>query len=241
MHDVTLGGGQTGPRASDPLFVFDFDGTVCLGDSPALAYAREVEEISGAGGIVDALSAFLADPRAEPRYASCDDPYDVVGIAAWSQGVSDADRSAAYLRSRATPAQLEVHTPAGLHDFLDELRSSVVLVTNAPAQGLDELLEKLGLGGRFSEIVSSADKPAGMTRYVAPHLAAGRPVISIGDKWANDLAPVAALGGSTALVDSYGLELPRPADYTARTLPELYAALLAWESRDHTAIRTTIA
>lgn len=234
-------GDPNGDPASAPLIVFDFDGTVCLGDAPAFAYARAIQDVSGAAGIVDALRIFLEDPRADARYAACDDPYDVVSIAARAQGVGEAHRSTAYLQSRAAAATLEVHAPEGLHDFLDGLRSTLVLVTNAPAPGLEALLGKLGLVGRFSQIVTSADKPAGMARYVAPHLAAQRPVMSIGDKWENDLAPVAALGGSTALIDSYGIATPRPADHAARTLPELYPALQAWDSRHQAPARTTTA
>lgn len=231
--------------ARDALLVFDFDGTLCLGDAPAIAYAHEVEELAGVDGVVDALTRFLGDVDDErgvdESFANCDDPYDVVTIASAQQGVSDAQRSAAYLRSRAAAAGLEVHAPEGLHDFLDELHSTLVLVTNAPEDGLDGLLETLGLTGRFAEIVTSAGKPLGMAEYLAPHHERGRPILSVGDKWVNDLAPAAELGATTALIDSYGLGLPWPADHTARTLPELYPALLAWDARHQIPARTTLA
>ncbi len=213
------------------MFVFDFDGTVCLGDAPALAYARAVDDVCGTRSVQAALEAFIADPRADERFATCDDPYDVVNIAASAHGITEEQRSAAYMSSRAIAGSLPVHAPDGLHEFLASLRSTLVLVTNAPEAGLDGLLAALGLSGTFAQVVTSAGKPHGMRAFIEPHRTAGRPVMSIGDKWHNDLAPVAELGGSTALIDTYDLSLGHPADLTANALPELYPALREWEAR----------
>lgn len=226
---------QAAPATS--LIVFDFDGTVCLGDDPALAYAHAIDRIPGISGAAEALRSFIENPRGDTRFALCDDPYDVVNIATADAGITPEQRNAAYLESRADVAGMPVHTPEGLRELLDELDSELVLLTNAPSIGFEGLLDALGLTGAFHRVITDGGKPRGMHDFVAPLRAAGRPVLSIGDKWVNDLEPVAALGGQTALIDSYELGLGHPADHTAPTLVALYPHIREWDAR-HSARRT---
>lgn len=225
------------PSPEAPVILFDFDGTVCLGDEPALAYAGLVESLSGCGGIVAAVEGFLADPDGAPDFLECDDPYDVVGVAARRAGVPAEVRERAYLGSRENAARYAVTVPAGLLDFLAECSAELILVTNAPKIGLDALLETLGVERAFHAIVTSANKPGGIHRVAAPLIEARRPLLSIGDKWHNDLAPIALLGGKTALVDTFDRRFGNP-DHRARTFPELLPALREWES-DSSALSLT--
>lgn len=193
--------------------VFDFDGTVCLGSAPVWAYAdavfahmtaREAETARGD------LGRFLADPTAFP---DCEDAYDVVQRAAVQARVPAELTGEAYLASRRALAQgtLDVRPPEGLGAFLDRLADAgcaCVLVTNSPIIGLKETLTRFGVLNLFETILPGSGKPDGWTEVIRRLIgsdgesADGRAhrLLSIGDHWINDIAPVARLGYATAYI-----------------------------------------
>lgn len=218
-----------------PAIVFDFDGTVCIGDAPVWAYAEAVIATALDGGqpadagIRAQLGAFLDGVPGSPAYI---DGY--AAVAAISADVATAEQlQEAYLATRRALADgaLSVAAPAGLADFLDGIagRAERVLVTNAPAEGIAETLAALGLGERFDRIVTDAGKPAGWSA-VLPLLTTERPasqLLSVGDIWSNDLSEPLAAGAATALVDRFG-HRAGPAHLVAAALEELYPAFEEW-------------
>ena len=225
------------------VLVLDFDGTVCLGDAPVYEYAaavvRRLPERDRAAGderLRAALADFFAGAR-QPDLATAPDGYAAVAALASELAVSDADRNAAYLESRTAvhAGEVPIFAPPGLRALLTEARehARVVLVTNAPEHGVASLLDILGLQGLFDGVHGDAGKPAGMTSIVDALLAdAGlsstpERLLSVGDIWANDLAPAAARGCVTALVDRHGTGDGTPT-HRAATLVELYPAITAW-------------
>jgi len=217
-------------RPATATLLFDFDGTVALGDGPLRAYAREVAARADASVAEDLLAAIeLAwdAPQAELL-----DGYDLVRSLALARGVPAESLSAGYLASRralGTPLA-PIVAPEGLSDFLDGIagRARRVLATNAPATRIPEALDALGLAGRFDLVRTSVGKPEGLAPLIAELLADG-PVLSIGDVWHNDLEPAARLGAATALVAPAGY-VPADAapDYRAERLPDLYDPFHAW-------------
>lgn len=211
--------------------VFDFDGTVAVGNGPVLAYAREVAR-HGGDGLLERIERTLAafDSGTAPRFR---DGYDVVGTLAADAGIRPAAAQAAYLASRralATGAGVE---PApGLRDLLAALPATVrvVLATNAPANGVEALLERWGVRARFDELRFECGKPAGLTPVIQDALGEG-PVLSIGDIVENDLAPAAALGADTALVGATAATSSAAVTLRAATLAELAPQILAWARR----------
>ncbi|GAA2009709.1 HAD family hydrolase [Microbacterium ulmi] len=207
-----------------PTIIFDFDGTVALGDGPLLAYARAVAESAlPDAGFVDAVALSLRGPRADVV-----DGYDLIRREALARGVGDDDLAAAYALSRAQlggPAAL-VEAPRGLAAFLRDVDADRVLVTNAPATRLDEALAAMGLTGLFDRVVSDAAKPHGLERLL-DELDPAAPVLSIGDVWRNDLAPAHARGHATAFVGGYADADAMPT-FRAPTLEELLPALAEW-------------
>lgn len=214
------------------ILLFDFDGTIALGDGPVLAYARHVATALGAS------ERFVDDVRVALAAAGPDavDGYDVVRRAADSFGADGAVLSAAYLASRAqlATAAAPVTVPSGLVEFLRTAGpvAERVLVTNAPAVRLPEALEHLGLAGLFDRIVTDARKPAGMEE-VLDALPPDARILSIGDMWRNDLAPAHARGHATALIGGFADPAATPtfraADF-ATLAPQLEAWLRATDS-----------
>lgn len=218
---------------SHPVLLLDFDGTVCTGDEPVLAYAEET--LIG-----------VPDDRAEPvRHTLHDFLAGHLG-ARWEDGyaavqdltcsfVDDDARQQAYHRSRErlSSGELTISTPTGLVDFLADLAPDAqrVLVTNAPLRGVEQALDHLGLTPVLDRIVTGADKPDGWP-VVLPQILGDRPAtsaVSVGDVYRNDIAPLIPTGARTAFIDRFGSRgLPTAPTWTAATFTDLYPTLTRW-------------
>lgn len=219
--------------------IFDFDGTIAVGDGPIRAFARAIAKaFIASGASMSRADVFLADIFADLDIAGRDgfspedrDGYGLVGRHAAAVGIVGDALDAAYHHSRSVLATDEapIVAPDGLRAFLDSLPDGVqaVLVTNAPATNIDRALDVLGLTGCFAEVHHSAGKPDGLAEIARPWIEAGR-VLSVGDIWRNDLGPIAELGGHTALIG-------RPPagtspSFVAPTLEELLPSMVAWSA-----------
>ncbi|MBH0109987.1 HAD family hydrolase [Salinibacterium sp. NG22] len=215
--------------------VFDFDGTIALGDGPIIAYARAIASSLTPAAADEFLSAVSTALLREPGHplAEASDGYELVRLASESLPVAPDTHNAAYLASRellATDAA-PVTAPEGLADFLRTARehATIVLATNAPDIRIAETLDSLGLADYFDHIYTSVGKPAGLDAVLDEWMPAG-PLLSIGDIWANDLEPAYRRGATTAFLS----DTPHPhADFTAATLGELYEALNSWLHGTH--------
>lgn len=210
--------------------IFDFDGTVAVGDGPVRAYARFAAEAAG-GDYLERVEAELA--RYNAGASAYRDGYDVVGSLAREAGVDEATLSAAYAHSRTqlgtTGAPVE---PApGLAELTARLDPSIrlVLATNAPGDGIDRALDAWGLADAFAERHFAVGKPAGLEPIIRAALEAG-PVLSIGDIYEFDLAPAAALGADTALVGATAASSPAQPTLRGQTLAVLVPDILAWSA-----------
>nr|WP_296777473.1 haloacid dehalogenase-like hydrolase [Rhodococcus sp. (in: high G+C Gram-positive bacteria)] len=215
------------------ILLLDFDGTVCLGEAPVLAYADAVAaRMLGADGddLRRRLGAFLAGGTGEDFV----DGY--AAVAAYSAGrVSAEDQAAAYLASRRLLAAGDLHVwaPPGFADFLAGLSAGVrtVLVTNAPRIGITETLAALGLGSSIDEVITDAAKPGGMESILDELLAdvPARSLMSIGDIWRNDLEIPHRRGCVTALIDHNRTGDDRPT-LLAEHFEDLYPIVREWSS-----------
>ncbi|UQN30943.1 HAD family hydrolase [Brachybacterium kimchii] len=190
--------------AGGPVVVFDFDGTVCLGDGPVLAYAEAAcarMQADDARSVRSRFEDWMAG-RSSDHHA---DAY--VALAALARPILGAELSEAYLdsRRRLVHDDLGVRPPEGLLDLLDELSEAGVrraLLTNSPAVGMDETLVHLGVRGRFDQIVVGAKKPSRMPEHLRAVLGdePAHHLVSIGDNWRNDVAPAVDLGAVGMLI-----------------------------------------
>lgn len=218
-----------------PILIFDFDGTVALGDGPVRAYARAVAELAELGpSFVDEVAARLAATDDDDAGSSevvddaAIDAYDLVRVLATAAGASPEALGRGYTASRAQLASeaAPIIVPDGLASFLADVDAERILVTNAPGIRIPEALSALGLDAAFDRVVVDAGKPDGLAALLDT-LDADAEVLAVGDIWRNDLAPAHERGHATALVGGY----PDPAatpDFRAATLPELLPALADW-------------
>lgn len=224
-----------------PTILFDFDGTLAVGDGPVLAFARQVAEHAGSG-YLERVMATLRDHDAGAA-TQFRDGYDVVGTLARQDGVAPAALQQAYLAGRrllGTP-EAPVDAAPGLAQLLAALprATRVVLATNAPGVGVERLLTTWGVRERFTDLHYEVGKPAGLTPIVQAALAMG-PVLAVGDIVENDLFPAAALGAATALVGPAAATPPADVTMHARTLDALAADITAWARRVTTTATTAL-
>jgi FMN phosphatase YigB (HAD superfamily) len=235
---------------SELLLVVDFDGTIYRGDAPVRHYA---ELIAGtmpgpeAGTYLTALERYIASGPAASK-----DSEDTVEAAvlresvdAWGAAFNLARRcydvspevtEAAFARCRLwmTKPECEIETVTPLVDTLTSLRSCarIYLITNSGALGLYPLLTRIGVVDCFDEIISGAEKPDGLRRFLQRTLGPDlreRPwrVFSIGDHYRNDIEPAAEIGAGCAYIDRYGRK-DGPATASATVAEDLLPALRAW-------------
>lgn len=216
--------------------LFDFDGTISLGPGPVLAYAR----LAAAALPVDDATTFMetvstglrGHPHGRVPGSGAIDGYDFVRVVAGASGIDTATLGRAYLDSReqlATPLA-PVFSPDGLPEFLSaaRTRATLIVATNAPATRLNEAIDELGLGGLFDTVYPAVGKPAGLGAILDDWMSRGE-VLSIGDIWANDLAPAHDRGAFTALIGPHSPEADTATpDLRAEHLHELYPLISNW-------------
>ncbi len=209
--------------------VFDFDGTIALGDGPVLAYARHAASLAADPELFEeVLSALagLANHRSPYR-----DAYDAVAQVALARGLDEGRLQEAYDASRLElgSASAPLEAPPGLASFLAQLSglARLALATNAPVTGLDGALTSLGAADYLTHRHCSLGKPAGLVPVLSGYLAEG-PVLSVGDIWDYDLAPAAELGASTALVGVTASSTTQHPTMRGATLADLYGEITSW-------------
>ena len=222
--------------------IFDFDGTLYVGDLPVLAYARHAAQLlpdDAATDLIDGIRYFLEGravnaPTVDLNEA--DDAHHAVELLAAAAGLTEDQLSGAYRRARADLAgsAFALDAPDGLVELLDELQDAhVMVVTNADLTGVAEVLTAIGLAGHIDEIVTDAGKPASMPAIIDRTLeligAAVEPhrLLVVGDRWTADLADAHRVGALTALVDRFRRGAGEPS-IRAGSLGEMVPQIRAW-------------
>ncbi len=214
-HPVTHNIGHVPVRLA---LLFDFDGTLYVGDLPTLAYARHCADQlppAAATDLIDGIRFFLegksiADRRVD--LGAAEDGRQAVEILAAAAGLTPDQVAAAYRRSRTDLAAsaFVLDPPEGLAELLTELVGvHIMIVTNAHRVGVAEVLAAIGLIAYIDEVVTDAGKPDSMPGIVRSTLAridsAAEPrrLMVVGDRWSADLADASRIGATTALIDRF--------------------------------------
>lgn len=212
-----------------PTIVFDFDGTLALGDGPITAFAtaiadstRDTTFVERAAAALDAFASGQSDAR---------DGYDAVTRLATSDGIPAATIGDAYDISRTLlgTADAMIAPPTDIADFLTRIgrHARLVLATNAPGAGVTEVLTAWGIVQSFDDFHFSVGKPAGLIPVLRAALAQG-PVLAVGDIVALDLAPARDLGADTALVGATATWSTASVTMRGASLADLYEPIIAW-------------
>ncbi len=223
------------------VLLFDFDGTISLGDGPVARYAECVAQSLSSG----ARSSFLH--AVEEQKIGCvnssamrpRDDYDAIRLAAALFSIPAEALSQAYLQSRLdlAGALAPIEAVPGLANFLRGVRSEafLVLATNAPATRISDALDTLDLHDAFDDVITSVGKPVGLGRVLerlrTASLDRSLRLLSIGDVWVNDLQPAFLQGFQTALIGSTAPPGATPT-YQAERLDELFPVITAWLSHE---------
>lgn len=225
-----------------PILVLDFDGTVCISDDPARIYAEEMAAFAPeyTDDILRGLSDFL---EGNLRLPGVEDAFEAVFELTKRAKLKASQLTRAYVasRERLEAGEGQMAAPKGLVDVLQQVRSNgvhVVLLTNAPEVGALSWLEREGLMDCIDVVETDAGKPRNMQRHLRRLLrehgdsSCPEQLLSIGDVWANDIAPALELGAHGFYIDRFSLNTG-PSCAIAQTFPELYPDLLAWAEQAH--------
>lgn len=232
-------------RGPHKLLVLDLDGTLLIGDEPALDHALELARMldaraPGSGTrLLGRVESFLSGATAS-RPSTAPDGYLAARSFALDAGLGEDEIATAFLAHRARMAAggIPFHAPAGAASLIAAVRSTVevALVTNAPNDGLPAILGTLHLADAFDHVVGDAGKPTGLPRVVARLLARSSGasdfglVFSVGDIWENDLAPLASLGATTGYIDRHRSGRGTPT-HRSTSFDQLAPAILEWAAR----------
>lgn len=212
-----------------PTIVFDFDGTLALGDGPILAFARAIAERTGNPDFLSRAEAALAE--FENGHGDSRDGYDAITRLATADGASAELIGSAYDASRALLGSeaAAVAAPDDLAAFLRRIGTDarLALATNAPGDGVVAVLETWGVADAFDAMHFTVGKPDGLVPVIRDALAGG-PVLAVGDIAEFDLAPATRLGADTALVGSTAGRSDATTTMRGRTLVDLYDEIVAW-------------
>lgn len=181
-----------------PVVVLDFDGTVGLGDGPIIAYAEGAFRRMGGIEAERARAGFhgwLAGRGTESH------PDGYTAVRGYALPYLDAERMGEAFtesRQRLITEDLGIRTPDGVLELLDDLEGTAdrVLLTNSPAPGMRETLERLALLERFDQIIVSARKRSRMHEHLQTLLGEQPPhrLVSVGDHRRNDVEAAIEIG-----------------------------------------------
>jgi FMN phosphatase YigB (HAD superfamily) len=221
----------------DGVLVVDLDGTLYHGDAPVRAYADHAIAALPAEQAAEILAELDRYLTGSGSTLTAIDGWEAVAGLAGGYGVGRTVLDAAFLSSRARLAdgRAVVTVPDGFAALLTDLRDThrLILATNSPADGLSDLLARIGMAGAFHEVVSGTGKPDGLRallrRVLEAEGLAAQPwrVFSVGDHWRNDIEPALALGAITGYVDRFGRG-DGPAHVRAATVTAMLPDIRDW-------------
>lgn len=221
------------------LLLLDLDGTLYQSDAVYRLFARCVGEHLKAEDVerytVEVETYLRGGGAGELEPAS--DWSAMVGLARPYLPEADQESCFAGAYARAREFLLSpgctVRVSSRLRAFLEaaRLHAQVVLVSNGPAAEARALLARLGIAQAFDAVHAEAGKPTGLLAAAeqfsgGPRELLARKVASVGDNWANDIAPALELGWAAGYVGPRAT--PRPATWQGRSLEDLIPGVMGW-------------
>jgi len=119
----------------------------------------------------------------------------------------------------------------GLKSCLEILKENItlVLITNSPEVDSEEILNKLGLNGLFTEKIFRALKPSetfNHFKYLSDKYSISfSEILSIGDNYINEILPVQSLSCQTIYIDPHNTSYEPKANITVSKISEIIPIL----------------
>lgn len=216
------------------IVVFDFDGTVILGDQP---YYRCAEIISKQLNSSDA-DAFLLKVKAALTHSipfPGEDGWNLLSNLSREYISSDAFRIAFHeTRKEMLENDGMTYMPDSVKLLLKRIKPYAVLAlaSNSPPPYVEPVVRKYSLDSYFSYVRPSAQKPAGFHQMVMQiinqeKLPENCRVLSIGDHYINDILPAVESGWDGAFVNPFRLD-PRKSTISAENIESLSDWITDW-------------
>ncbi|MGC8515388.1 MAG: HAD family hydrolase [Thermoplasmata archaeon] len=216
------------------IVVFDFDGTVILGDQP---YYRCAEIISKQIHSSDA-EAFLSRVNAALTHTipfPGEDGWNLLSNLSREYISSDAFTSAFHeTRKEMLENDGMTYMPDSVKLLLRRIKPYAVLAlaSNSPPPYVEPVVRKYSLDSYFSYVRPSAQKPAGfqhMVMQIIDHekLHEDCRVLSVGDHYINDILPAVESGWDGAFVNPFRLD-PRKSTVSAENIGALSDWIIDW-------------
>jgi putative hydrolase of the HAD superfamily len=208
----------------------DWEGTVLPPPEEAPAQANPERATTAPGSPMEV-------PIFGPERLSIGDFWLLPDALAAHFGVPRPQRTEAFNATRAAMAggALRLAPDPDLDAVLGALAERrLIAMSNAPRWTVDEVLQQLAIGHRFSSIVADAGKPLGLTRLLERLGNPGR-VLSVGDNYVNDLEPALKAGAYGLYLDRHDTGQGAESDrcYRVRSIDEARIWLLKVSSSSH--------
>ncbi len=216
------------------IVVFDFDGTVILGDQP---YLRCAEIISKQLSPSDA-DAFLSKVNAALTHTipfPGEDGWNLLSNLSREYISGDAFTTAFHETRREMLVRDDMtYMPDSVKLLLRRIKPFAVLAlaSNSPPPYVEPVVRKYSLDSYFSYVNPSAQKPARFHHMVMQiinqeKLPEDCRVLSVGDHYINDILPAVESGWDGAFVNPFGLD-PRKSTVSAENIEALSDWITDW-------------
>lgn len=216
------------------LMMFDLDGTLYRGDDPFRYYAHVVSQHMDPSARTLYLTQVEAHLGGDPHVIDADTWQAVVRLAA--PYVTDPEvcqQAFVPTRQYMLSPECQMDIAPELKPFLAKARERMflALVSNSAEEAAIPLLQKLDLLDAFEVVRTAVGKPTGLLetadRLILQHDLNASVVMSIGDNYANDIAPALERGWTTVHVSPHG-HFPGPSTYQVRQVEEAFPAMWQW-------------
>ncbi len=216
------------------VVVFDFDGTVILGDQPYYRCAEIISKqlpASDADAFISKVKAALTRSIPFPG----EDGWNM--LSNLSREFSSKDTfTAAFHETRKEMLEYGnmTYVPESVKVLLRRIKQYAVLAlaSNSPPSYVEPVLRKYSLDSYFSYVRPGAGKPAGfeyIVRQIIDHekLPVDFMLLSVGDHYINDILPAVESGWDGAFVNPYGVD-PRKSTVSAGDIDALSEWITDW-------------
>lgn len=198
------------------IVVFDFDGTVILGDQPYLRCAKIISnKLPDTEATAFLYTVTLALNHSIPFPG--EDGWNMLSNLSREYSNKDLFTEAFHQTRREMLVTTDMtFMPDSVKDLLGKIKpvSILALASNSPPQYVEPIVRRYSLDSDFSYIQPKAGKPMGFTQLVKRIVEQEKlhdeyRVLSVGDHYPNDILPAVESGWDGAFVNPFRLDTRR--------------------------------